>query len=62
MGNEAVGARPPAGVTLVGIPGIEIRPRNPGMAATTGVFAVSPSGNMQGDKYLTGVRDRNCYI
>lgn len=56
-----MGARPPAGMTLVGIPGTERRSQNPGMAATA-AFAVSASGIVQGDKYLTGVGDKNCCV
>ena len=57
-----MGARPPAEVTLMGIQGIDRRPQNPGMIATAGAFAVWASGNMQGDKYLTGVWDGNCCV
>lgn len=53
-----MGTRPAAGMTLVGIPGTE-RSHNPEMAATAGDFAVSASGNVQGDKYLTAVGDKN---
>lgn len=38
--NEAMGARNPEGVTLVGIPGTERRPQNPRMAASAGAFAI----------------------
>ena len=34
--NETVDARPPAGVTAVGIPGTDRRPQNRGIAATIG--------------------------
>lgn len=34
-------------------------PRNPGIRAIAGVFAVSASGDVQGAKYLTGVGDRS---
>lgn len=61
-GDEAVGERLPAGVTLVGIPGTERRSQNPGMAVTAGVFAFSASGNVQGDKYLTGIGNRNSCV
>lgn len=57
-----MGERLPAGVTLVGIPGTEKRPQNPRMAVTAGVFSFSASGNVQGDKYLTGVGNRNCCV
>ena len=57
-----MGARPSAEVTLMGIQGIDRRPQNPGMTATAGAFAVWASGNMQGDKYLTGVWDGNCCV
>lgn len=39
-GNEAMSARPPPGVTLVGIPSTERRPQNPGIEATAGALAV----------------------
>lgn len=61
-GNETMGARPPAEMTLVGIPGTERRSENPEMAAIAGAFAVSASGNVQEDKYLTGVGDKNCCV
>lgn len=61
-GSETMGAKPPAGMTLVGIPGTERKSEKPGMSATAGAFAVSASGNVQGYKYLLGVGDNNCYV
>lgn len=55
MGDGTMCARPSTGVTLACVPDTGRRPQKPGVAARAAAFAVSASGNGQGDKYLTGI-------